>query len=140
MAKNFKEVTAVWRGDLTFDAQAENGASVRTASGAFSPMDMLLGGLAACSGMDVIDILRKKRQAVTDLQVMAHGDRAADHPRRFTAFHVKYRVTGHKLDPDAVRRSIELSENKYCSAFGTLRDAGPITTEFEIVEAAPVVA
>jgi len=133
------DVTAVWTGGLAFEAASASGLTVRMdgAPGGvgFSPTELVLVGLAGCTGMDVADILRKKRQAVTAIEVRVRGTRAPDHPRRFTAIHVVYAVTGRQVDAEAVRRSIELSQTKYCSVAGTLREAAPITTEFEIVEA-----
>lgn len=137
MAENFKEVTAVWRGDMKFDAVASNGSSVPMESGKFTPMDMLLGGLAGCSGLDVIDILRKKRQEVTAFEVLVHGDRATEHPMKYTGYTIKYIITGHNVDEAAVKRAIELSETKYCGAMATLRQSGPVTTSYEIRAAEP---
>jgi putative redox protein len=98
---------------------------------------MLMVSLAGCTGMDVIDILRKKRQAVTDFEVRVRGVTADEHPKRYLTIEVTYVVTGHHLDPEAVRRSIELSETKYCGVMASLRPGAPITTRFEIREAEP---
>jgi len=84
----------------------------------------------------VIDVLRKKRQAVTGLEVQVSGTRAAEHPRKYTAIHIHYVVTGQQVDPEAVRRSIELSETKYCSVSATVSGTAAITTDFEIRAAA----
>jgi len=135
MAGVFNEVTAIWRGELAFDVVNQVGATLQTVSGQFGPMDLILAGLAGCTGMDVIDILRKKRQTVTGFEVQVHGDRAEEHPRKYTGFKLKYVITGRQVEPEAVRRAIELSETKYCSVMGTLRHAGPIVTEYEIREA-----
>jgi len=143
MARYSKDAVAVWKGGLKFDATANSGFSVRvcgdSATG-FSPMEMLLIGLAGCTGGDVIDVLRKKRQDVTAFEIRVHGDRADDHPRKFTDIQVTYVVTGHAIDPEAVRRSIDLSTTKYCSVTATLRGTAQITTQFEIHEAEPVAA
>jgi putative redox protein len=97
-------------------------------------------GLAGCTAMDVIDILRKKRQDVTDFQVQARGEQAEDYPHGYVRIEVKYVVTGHNIDPEAVRRAIELSETKYCSVAASLRPGAPITTSFEVYQAEPAAA
>ena len=100
----------------------------------FRPMELLLVGLAGCTAMDVISILQKKRQDVTGFEVKAHGERAAEHPKRFTAITIEYIVRGHNIDPAAVERSIELSQTKYCSAYATLSPSVPITHTYRIIE------
>jgi putative redox protein len=143
MAKS-KEAIAVWRGGTEFEATAaDSGFSARTDGGggkAMSPMEMLLVALAGCTGADVISILEKKRQNVTALEVRVRGDRAAEPPRKYTHVEIVYVVTGHGVDPEAVRRSIELSETKYCSVSASLGGVPKITTRFEIREAEPIAA
>ena len=140
MAKGYKEVSAVWREALQFDVTAGSGFTVRAdgnASAGASPMELLLMGVAGCTGADVIDILRKKHQPVTGLEIQVHGKRAADHPMAYTDIQVKYIVSGHAVDPEAVRRSIELSETKYCSAEASLRGVARISSTFEIRQVEP---
>jgi putative redox protein len=79
-------------------------------------MELLLVGLAGCAAMDVLAILRKKRQDVTDYEVRVHGVRAEEHPMVFTTIDVEHIVTGHDIEPAAVARAIELSETRYCGA------------------------
>jgi putative redox protein len=135
-----KQAMAVWKDGLAFEATAGSGFKVTmdTAEGrtGFSPMELLLVSVAGCTGMDVIDILRKKRQAVTGLEIRVTGTRAEEHPRKYTAIRIRYVVTGRQVDPEAVRRSIELSETKYCSVTATVSGTAKVTTEFEIREAA----
>ena len=100
----------------------------------FRPMELLLIGLTACTGMDVISILQKKRQDVTGFEVKAHGERAEEHPKRYTHITVEYVVRGRNIDPAAVERSIELSETKYCSAYATLSPSVPIVHTYRIIE------
>jgi putative redox protein len=143
VVRYFKDVTAVWRDDLEFDATAGSGFSVKvdghTQTG-FSPMELVLVGLAGCTGNDVIEILRKMRQDVTGLEVRVHGDRAEECPRKFTHIQVTYALAGRGLDLEAVRRAIELSETKYCSVSATLRGVAEIVHRVEIREAAPLPA
>ncbi len=98
------------------------------------PMELVLLGLAGCTAMDVISILRKKRQHITGFEVRAHAERAEEHPRVFTDIIVKYVVEGINVDPRAVERAIELSETKYCPAQAMLVQAVPIKHVYEIVE------
>src|SRR5579864_7916542 len=113
---------------MRFIASADSGHSVildaaEHAGGqnaGFQPMEMLLVGLAGCTGMDVISILRKKRQDVTGYAVHVRGERAETDPKVFTHITVEHVVTGHDISPVAVARAIELSETKYCGAGATL--------------------
>jgi putative redox protein len=139
-----KEAVAVWKGGTEFDALATvSGFSVRTEGGgrkAISPMELLLVSLAGCTAADVISILGKKRQAVTAFEVRVRGDRADEYPRKYTNIEITYVVIGRGVDPDAVRRAIELSETKYCSVAASLGGVPKITTRFEIREAEPIAA
>ena len=128
-------------GGMRFVGQADSGHAVvmdTTVAGggldsAVRPSELLLIGLAGCTGMDVISILRKKRQPVCGLEVVVHAEQAPDHPKRFTAMTVEYRVSGAGVDPAAVRRAIELSEATYCSVGSTLKIPVTITSTFKIV-------
>jgi putative redox protein len=97
------------------------------------PKEMLLVALAGCTGMDVIAILRKKRQVVTDYRVRVAATQRADHPKVYTQIVVQHIVSGPALDPGAVARAVELSETKYCSVSAMLSAACPITHQFRIV-------
>jgi putative redox protein len=99
------------------------------------PMEMVLIGTASCSAFDVVWILKKARQPVTDCIVEAEADRAQTEPKVFTRIHLRYRVAGRGLDPRQVERAVKLSKEKYCSATIMLGKSAEITTEVEIVEA-----
>ena len=98
------------------------------------PQKLLLVSLAGCSGMDVISILRKKRQDVTGLEVKVRAERADDHPRVYTHIWLTFVVTGKDVAPEAVERSIELSMTRYCPIAGLLMDVVPIETDYKIIE------
>ena len=115
---------------VTMDASEEHGG----ANLGFRPMELLLVGLAGCTAMDVISILRKKRQDVRDYVVAVHGTRAETDPLVFTDITVEHRVFGHEVDPEAVRRAIELSETRYCGAGGMLGKTAKLTHTFRILE------
>lgn len=101
---------------------------------AATPMELLLLALGSCTAVDVVSILRKKRERLTDYRVEVKGERRAEHPRSYTRFDVKHILRGHKLSEKAVAQAIELSETKYCSVAATLRPAAEIVTTFEIIE------
>lgn len=103
----------------------------------FVPMELLLAGLAGCTGMDVIAILRKKHQQVTGYTVRVAGERATTHPMVFTRITVEHVVTGHSVNPEAVARAIELSMSKYCSAGAMLSKTATLFHTFRIVESMP---
>jgi putative redox protein len=127
---------------MSFTATADTGFTVELGAepgvggddDGFRPMELMLVSLGGCTAMDVISILRKKRQNVTAFRVEIEGERAEEHPKVFTAIHVHYIVHGKGVDPKAVMRSIELSETKYCPAQAMLVKAVPITHTYEIVE------
>jgi putative redox protein len=99
------------------------------------PMELLLAGAASCSAFDVVWILKKARQPVTDCVVEAEADRAQTEPRVFTRIRLTYRVAGQGLDPRQVERAVKLSKEKYCSATIMLGKSTEIETEIEIVDA-----
>ena len=100
-----------------------------------SPMSLMLTSLGGCTAMDVISILRKKKQDVTAFEVQVDGVRAEEHPKVWTEIWVKFTVTGHQIDQKAVDRAIELSRDKYCGAAATLRLTATIHYSNEIIEA-----
>ncbi|EHQ52292.1 MULTISPECIES: OsmC family protein [Ectothiorhodospira] len=98
------------------------------------PMEMLLMGMGGCSAFDVVQILQKSRQAITDCEVMLEAERAEEHPKVFTRIHAHYIVTGRNLAEKQVARAVELSAEKYCSASIMLGRTAEITHDFEIRE------
>jgi putative redox protein len=115
---------------VNLDASVEHGG----ADLGFRPMELLLVGLAGCTAMDVISILRKKRQVVRGYTVAVSGVRAETDPKVFTEITVEHRVFGHEVDPEAVRRAIELSESRYCGAGAMLGKTARLTHTFRILE------
>lgn len=100
------------------------------------PMEMLLLGAGGCTSFDVIHILRKGRQQVTDCVVEIEAERATEDPKVFTRIHLHFVVTGRSLKPEQVERAIKLSAEKYCSASIMLGKTATFTHDFEVVEAA----
>jgi putative redox protein len=100
------------------------------------PMEMVLMGAGGCTSIDVVMILQKSRQDVTDCQVELSAERAEDHPKVFTKIHFHFIVKGRKLKPEVVERAINLSAEKYCSATIMLAKTAAVTHDYEIVEVA----
>lgn len=98
------------------------------------PHRLLLVALAGCTAMDVISILRKKRQQVSGLTVVVQGSRTDQHPKVYTQIEVLYRVRGNNVSPQAVERSIELSKTRYCPVMATLSKVAEVSTHYEIEE------
>jgi putative redox protein len=113
-----------WVEGLQFVARAGAGPALVTDNGEDrggpNPMELVLMGVAGCTAMDVISILQKKRADVTRFEVNITGERAEEHPKRYTHLVAEYVLYGHDIQPKAVERAIELSETKYCSAIASL--------------------
>lgn len=126
-----------WTGGEQFVARGPSGHAVvfdadRNNNSAPGPMEMLLGALGSCSAVDVVEILRKKRQKLDSLEIEISGERAAEPPTVWTKIDMIYRLGG-TLEEKAVHDSIELSQTKYCSVAATLRKTAEITYRFEIL-------
>jgi putative redox protein len=100
-----------------------------------TPMELLLIALGGCTAVDVVSILRKKREPVTNYRVEVSGERRDDYPRSFKSMKVHHVVTGHGVSAETVAKAIELSETKYCSVAATLKPTAEIVTSYEIIEA-----
>ena len=99
-----------------------------------SPMELLLLALGSCTGVDVVSILTKKRQSVTDYRVEVRARRRAAHPRSYDRMEVHHIVTGRNVSEQSVAQAIQLSEQKYCSVAATLRPTAEIVSSFEVIE------
>ncbi len=96
------------------------------------PLRLLLLSVASCTAMDVVSILRKKRQHIAGLSVEARGAAAEGYPKSFERVEIVYRVRGEKIDPRAVERAIELSETRYCPVIAMVGKAAEVSTRYEI--------
>jgi putative redox protein len=101
---------------------------------AASPLELLMLALGSCTGVDVISVLKKQRQQVSNYRIEVSGERRDEYPKAFTKLYVKHIVTGHAVSEQAVARAIELSDQKYCSVAATVRGSAEIITSYEIVE------
>lgn len=136
------EAKVNWHGKLTFTGSADSGFQLPLGSDpgvggdddGFRPMELLAIGLAGCTAMDVISILSKKRQEVTDFEVQVHAGRAVEHPKVITEAVIEYFVTGRNLDETAILRAIELSATRYCPAQSMFSKLMPIAMKYHIYE------
>jgi len=138
--------SVTWVDGMQFVASGESGHAVvldSTAEGgagtASRPMEVMLMGILGCTAMDVISILKKKRQPVQEFKVFATTERAEEHPRRFLKVHLEYVVAG-EVDPVALARAVQLSEEKYCSAIATLRSPVELSSSYRVEEGVASVA
>jgi putative redox protein len=142
MAKEL-DATVTLREGMAFSARSGSGHEIiidtGTANGGQNqgptPMELLLMGTAGCTAIDVISILRKKRQNVTAYEVRIHGTRAPTHPKVFTEITIEHIITGHAVDEAAVAHAINLSVTKYCSAEAMMSKTAQITVTHRVLEA-----
>jgi putative redox protein len=131
-----------WVEQVSFLGESESGHAVlmdgAPAAGGRNlgprPMEMLLLGAGGCTSFDVITILKKSRQEVSDCYVELEAQRADSDPKVFTKIHMHFVVKGRDIKPDVVERAIKLSAEKYCSASIMLGKTAEITHDFEIVQ------
>ncbi|MFZ5906699.1 MAG: OsmC family protein [Nitrospirota bacterium] len=128
--------------DLQFIGDAESGHALimdgdRPAGGTDTgprPMELLLIAAGGCSGMDVISILKKKKQDVTGLEINVSGKKAETYPKKFTEITLEFIVKGNRIEEPAVKRAIELSMTKYCSVKASLEGAAKIAYSYKIIQ------
>jgi putative redox protein len=127
--------TAVWRGEERFEVQSDGGRTVmidgsREHTAGPSPMQMVLGSLCACTSVDVVSILQKKREPLEGLTVTATAEQAPAPPRVFTNIHLIYRIRG-GVSKKSAEDAVSLSKNKYCSVSKMLEKAAAIDYSIE---------
>ncbi len=136
------EVRAIWNGRMGFVATGNtNHATVMDVSkavggdeSASSPMEMVLFGLAGCTGADVASIMRKKRLKVDDFQIFIKAKRADEHPKVYTKIDLTFEFKGNDLSEKALKSAVELSMNKYCSVSAMLSKTAEINWEVVVRE------
>ena len=136
------KATVNWQQNMTFIGKPASGFPIQMdadsshggTNNGVRPMEMIALGLAGCIAMDVISILQKKRQQVTQFEVKVNAPRSPEYPKVFTSAVITYVVVGRNLNEDAVLRSIELTATKYCPAQIMLEQAFPMDLHYEIYE------
>ncbi len=111
---------------LVMDAPRQNSGEC---SG-FSPLQLLLAALGGCTGIDIVNVMRKQRQQIDDLEISVSGERVKQQPRVYNKIHVEYKIIGKDIKEEAVQRAIQLSEDKYCSVGATLRAKANMTSTY----------
>ncbi len=136
----WKSIETTWDGEAGYIAHTEAGATVlmgkdKAGNAGMAPMEMLLASLAGCTMIDIISIMRKKRQVPVDFKVVVRGNQQlTEYPYHFTEYQVEYLLWGDDLQEKDVAQAIQLSEEKYCSVGGTLGKSGPIHSTFRILK------
>jgi putative redox protein len=136
-----KTASVRWVDGLVFETQTESGhrgyldsfpKEGETSKGP-TPMELLLVAVAGCTGMDIVDLLRKKRLDIKGLEVQVTGTRAETYPMVYTELDVVYRVRGKNIPASAVEQSVKLSEEKYCSVGIMISKTAKINSRYEII-------
>jgi putative redox protein len=136
------QANVTWQENMVFTGTADSGFSIQLDAKkevggegrGFIPMELMALSLAGCTAMDVISILRKKRQDVTAFEVRVDAPRADEHPKVFTRATIDYLITGHNVDETAVQRAIQLTAESYCPAQAMLGKTMPIDLRYQIFE------
>ena len=130
------KATVSWQTDMRFVGKTDTGKTLEmdgdTQSNTVSPMESVLLAVGACSSIDVVDILKKSRQQISNCVCELSAERAEDAPRVFTTIHAHYIVKGDKVSEKHVARAVQLSAEKYCSVMLMLENTVAITTSFVI--------
>ncbi len=143
------EATVTWTSGMAFEAEQEGQRIPIDVPGpdgtsrGVRPKGLLLAGLGGCTGMDVVSILKKKRQNLENLKIVARGQQATEAPNYYTNIDLEYVAYG-DVQEEALRRAIELSETKYCSAMATMNGKTKFSSTYRVEKAQqgvePVVA
>lgn len=130
--------SADWKQEMLFEGRSQSGHAIAFDAGEQhatgpSPMEAVLAALCACTSVDVVSILQKKREPLAGLTVSANAEQAAEPPRVFTRIHLTYRIRG-KVSKKAAEDAVALSKNKYCSVSKMLEKAAEVTYSIEYAE------
>ena len=136
------EAVLNWKGRMSFEGASDSGFVQKMdademgggKNSAARPMEFIALGLAGCTGMDVISILQKKKQAISNFQVQVHAQRVDEHPKVISSAVIEYLVSGKDVDESAVLRAIELSAERYCPAQAMLGKAFPMQLVYKIFD------
>jgi putative redox protein len=131
-----------WKGGMKFTGTSRFGHELSTdgskkvggGEDGYQPLELLMFGLAGCSGIDVVLIADKMKQKITDLSISIEAEQKEEHPRFITKAHIEYVFTGQDLKPEMLERAIQLSEEKYCSVGTTISGVTKITHSIKIIE------
>jgi len=133
--------TVKWTGGLQFVGESGTGHAIVLDAApedggtnmGMRPMELLVVAIGSCSGMDIVSVLQKKRQKITDCTVHISGEKESDYPHRFVSIDVQWIITGEKVSEEAVKHAVDLSMEKYCSVKATLEHSAKISFRYTIV-------
>ncbi len=136
------EVKTKWMGGWKFEGQDGEGHTVKMdwskevggEGDGFRPAELPLWGLAGCTGSDTVEILKKMRQPIESMEVIVRAQKAEGYPARFVSIETEYIIKGEGLDPAKVAKAVKLSEEKYCTVGGSLRDPVEMSHKITLVE------
>ena len=136
MTDDWKEVSATWKGGLNFIGENAKGGTVQMGpmDERIGPMQLILVGLAGCTGIDIVTILQKKKVPLTDFKVNVRGKRADSYPMIYTDIEVEYLLWGDDLKVRDVEQAINLSEQKYCSVSIIIGKTANIQSHYKILK------
>ncbi|MBP1640184.1 MAG: OsmC family protein [Bacteroidetes bacterium] len=130
-----------WKGNMQFSAQVSGHSVAMDASPEFGgedagsrPKELLLAAIAGCSGMDVVELLRKMRVEIQKFDMEVSADVSDTHPKVYTHMHIIYNLTGKNIDTAKVQKAVDMSQEKYCGVSAMLRQAMKISYEIKIVD------
>jgi len=134
-------VNTSWKGNMQFNAQVSGHNVAMDASPEFGgedagsrPKELLLAAIAGCSGMDVVELLRKMRVEIQNFDMDVSAEVSETHPKVYTRLHIIYTLKGKNIDPAKVEKAVDMSQEKYCGVSAMLRKAMEITYEIKIVD------
>jgi len=136
------DAKVIWKERMSFEGTSDSGFKIPLGTSldiggdndGFRPMELIAIGLAGCTAMDVISILRKKRQKVRNFEVKVHAERSNEHPKVFTHLAIEYVIRGKDIPREPVERAVELSASKYCPAQAMLKQVAPMELKITILE------
>ncbi|MDQ3550865.1 MAG: OsmC family protein [Bacteroidota bacterium] len=125
------KTTTIWKTDMSFESFQQNSKIEIDGRSGFSPKALLLSGLAACAGIDVVEILEKMRVPFADFKIDVESDQTEDHPRVFKTIHIDFIIKAEEENRDKIIKAIDLSLEKYCGVAAMLRKNSKI--EYKLV-------
>ncbi|HLF34704.1 MAG TPA: OsmC family protein [Cyclobacteriaceae bacterium] len=135
------DISCQWQSKMTFQAEIDGHSLTLDASPKGGgedkgprPKSLLLGGLAGCTGMDVVSLLNKMRVAFSDFKIKVSGDITDEHPRIFKKIHISYFITGRDIDKSKVEKAVQLSQEKYCGVAAMMRPVSEISFDIQVIE------
>ena len=135
------EANVIWKQRMSFEGTAESGfklplgtsPSVGGDEDGFRPLELIAIGIAGCTSMDVVSILKKKHQELDSFEVKISAELATEHPKVFTSLRIEYFLSGTDISQEAVERAVQLSAEKYCPAQAMFQEIVPIEMKINIL-------